>query len=87
MWGRATAGIVPGFLLSAALVGLVSWCLPGPWQSTLVAGLLAFFPVWMGVIALAFAFRTGKRAWLAYTGLAGLGLLALWALRHGQWVQ
>ena len=38
MWARASAGIVPGFFLSAALVGLASWMLPGPWQSTLVAG-------------------------------------------------
>ena len=45
MWARATAGIVPGFFLSAALVGLVSWMLPGAWQSTIVAGLIAFFPV------------------------------------------
>ncbi|MEL1264798.1 hypothetical protein [Pseudoxanthomonas putridarboris] len=87
MWGRATAGIVPGFLLSAALVGLVSWCLPGPWESTLVAGMLAFFPVWMGAIALAFAFRNGKRAWTIYGALAALGFAGLWLLRHLQWVQ
>lgn len=87
MWGRATAGIVPGFFLSAAIVGLVSWLLPGPWQSTLVPGSLAFFPVWMGVIALAFALRTGVRAWLVYSGAAGAGLLALWLLRYLHWVQ
>ncbi len=87
MWGRATAGIVPGFFLAAALVGLIGWALPGPWQSTLVGGLVAFFPVWVGLACLAFAFRDGARAWLAYAGLAAAGLLALWWLRHLQWVQ
>ena len=86
MWGRATAGIVPGFFVSAAWVGLVSWLLPGPWQSTLVGGALAFFPVWMAVIALAFAFRSGTRAWLSYAVAAALGLSLLWGLRHLQWV-
>ncbi len=36
MWGRFAAGVVAGFFLSVALVGLVCWLLPGPWQSTLV---------------------------------------------------
>src|SRR3546814_6402406 len=37
-----------GFFLAAALVGLVGWALPGPWQSTIVPGLVAFFPLWIG---------------------------------------
>lgn len=87
MWARASAGVVAGFFLSAAIIGLVSWSLPGPWQSTLVAGLLAFFPVWTGVIALAFAFRNGVRAWWCYGGLALAGLSLLWLLQRMQWVQ
>ena len=87
MWARASAGIVPGFFLSAALVGLASWMLPGPWQSTLVAGGLAFFPVWTGVFCLAFRFRSGARAWWAYILLSAAGLGGLALLRHLQWVQ
>jgi len=87
MWARATAGIVPGFFLSAAIVGLASWLLPGPWQSTLVLGGLAFFPVWVGVFCLGFLFRSGARAWLAYSLLAAGGLAGLTLLRHLQWVQ
>lgn len=87
MWARATAGIVPGFFLAAAIVGLVGWLLPGPWQSTLVAGGLAFFPVWIGVFCLAFQFRNGARAWLFYSVLAAAGLGGLALLRHLQWVQ
>ncbi len=87
MWGRATAGIVPGFFLATAIVGLVSWMLPGPWQSTLVAGGLAFFPVWIGVFCLGFQFRNGVRAWLGYTVLATLGMGTLAVARHLHWMQ
>ena len=87
MWMRALAGALPGFLLSAAIVGLVSWSLPGPWSATLVGGLVAFFPVWIGVIALAFTFCSGKRAWTTYSALAALGLSLLWLLQRMQWVQ
>ena len=87
MWARATAGIVPGFFLSAAIVGLVSWLLPGPWQSTLVAGGLAFFPVWVGVFCASFQFRSGVRAWCLYSLLSVVGLASLALLRHLQWVQ
>ena len=87
MWARATAGIVPGFFLSAAIVGLVSWLLPGPWQSTLVAGGLVFFPVWVGVFCAGFQFRNGLRAWVVYSLASVLGLAVLALLRHLQWVQ
>lgn len=40
MWGRASAGALPGFILAAALVSLLGRLLPGPWQSTLVPGLV-----------------------------------------------
>lgn len=87
MWGRATAGIVSGFFLSAAIVGLVSWLLPGPWQSTLVVGGLVFFPVWVGVFCASFQFRSGARAWAFYSLAAVAGLVGLALLRHLQWVQ
>ena len=64
MWARAFARVVPGFLLSAGLVGLVTWSLPGPWQGTLVAGIIAFFAMWIGVMATSFQFASGKgRRW------------------------
>jgi hypothetical protein len=82
MWGRALAGVVPGFFLSAGLVGLVCWCLPGPWEATLVGGISAFFPLWMGVIAASFQFADARRAWtwLAPAAVASLGLL--WLLQR-----
>ena len=82
MWGRASAGAIAGFFLSAGLVGLGSWVLPGPWQSTLVAGILVFFALWMLVATGAFFFRSGRAAWgwLGGGAVASLGLL--WTLQH-----
>jgi hypothetical protein len=87
MWSRAAAGAIGGFFLAAGLVGLVCWSLPGPWQATLVAGVSAFFPLWMIAICLAFFFSTARRAWLWLGGgaLASLGLL--WLLQFQGWVQ
>jgi len=87
MWSRASAGLVAGFLLAAAVVGLVGWALPGPWQSTLVPGLVVFFPLWIGFAGAAFAFSSGRRAWLWLGGTALTGLGALWVLQASGWMQ
>lgn len=87
MWARAGAGIVPGFFLAAALVGLVSWLLPGAWESTMVAGLLAFFPLWIGVLCIAFRFSSGARAWAWLSALALSALGLLWLLQLSGWVR
>jgi hypothetical protein len=87
MWSRALAGVLPGFFLSAALTGLVSWSWPGPWQATVVPAITAFFPVWMIVMGSSFLFTTGKRAW-AWLGAAALvGMGALWALQAMAWIR
>ncbi len=82
MWGRALAGIVPGFFVSAGLTGLVCWCLPGAWEATLVGGLSAFFPVWMGVLAGSFQFASARRAWLWLSLAASASLGLLWVLQR-----
>lgn len=87
MWGRFTAGVVAGFFLSAALVGLVCWLLPGSWQSTLVPGMLAFIPVWIGVICASLQFTSAKRAWLWLGALAVTGLVLLRVLQMLEWVR
>jgi hypothetical protein len=86
MWARLSAGIVPGFFLAAALLGLLSWLLPGRWESTIMVGLLAFFPLWIGIVCAALRFSSGRRAWLCLgsAAVAGLGLLRL--LQASGWV-
>ena len=87
MWARALAGIVPGFLLSAGLVGLIAWALPGPWQGTIVAGVIAFFVVWIAVMGASFQFANGKRAWAWMSSLAAVSLGALWLLQWLGWIE
>lgn len=84
MWSRALAGVLPGFFVAAALTGLISWSWPGPWQATVVPALIAFFPVWMGVIGGSFLFQTGKRAWNWFSASALVGMGMLWLLQSLQ---
>lgn len=86
MWSRALAGILAGFLLSAAIVGLVSWSLSGPWPSTLVGGVLAFFPLWMLIGAGSFLFANGMRAWAWLSGAAVFLFAVFLALRALHWI-
>jgi hypothetical protein len=87
MWARASAGVVAGFFLAAASVGLVSWSLPGAWELTIVPGLLAFFPLWIGLICAAMRFHTGRQAWTWLSALALSGLGLLWLLQASGWVR
>ena len=87
MWARALAGLLAGFFDAAAAAGLVAWLPPGPWQSAIVASMIAFIPFWMLAALWAFAFRTGVRAWAGLSASAALGFALLWLLRHFHWVQ
>ena len=87
MWSRAFAGIVPGFLLSAGVVGLVAWSLPGPWQATIVPGIIALFIVWIAVMGASYQFANGKRAWAWLGSLAAVSLGALWLLQWLRWIE
>jgi hypothetical protein len=87
MWARASAGVMAGFFLSAALVGLVCWSWPGPWQRTMMPGLIAFLPLWTGVFCISLLFADGKRAWLWLGGCALGGLALLWMLQSFGWVK
>lgn len=86
MWLRASAGVGPGFFLAAGLLGLGSWLLPGSWQATIVPALIAFFPLWIGLICAALRFSSAARAWTWLTGLAILALGLLWLLQTRGWV-
>lgn len=87
MWARALAGLLAGFFVAAAATGLITWLPPGPWQSVIVPGMVAFIPLWMLAALWAFAFRTALRAWLWLGASAASGFALLWLLRHFHWVQ
>jgi len=86
MWARALAGIFPGFFFAAALTGLVTWALPGPWTHALVPSMVAFVPAWMLVALWAFSFRTPWRAWGWISGGAAVGFSVLWLARTQGWM-
>lgn len=87
MWTRLAAGVVPGFFLAAGVLGLVCWSLPGPWQATIVPGLVAFLPLWIGLVCVSLRYADGVRAWAWLTALAILALALLWLLQASGWVR
>lgn len=87
MGSRVLAGLVPGFFATAAIVGLICWGLPGPWPSTIVAGIIGFVPLWMGVLAASFAFASARRAHAVWSAMALAGFALLWLLRAQGWVE
>jgi hypothetical protein len=82
MLARTFAGIVLGLPLSLALIALCIWLWPGGSESVTMPLLVAFFPVWTGVMAATYLFRNGTQAWawLALANLAAFG--ALFVARH-----
>ncbi len=79
MWGRSLAAAVLGLPLSTLLVGLIALVWPGSLQANTLPWLLLSFPVWIGVMSLAFLCRSGLHAWLWLGGASVLcaGLLQL----------
>lgn len=76
---RWLAGTLLGLPLATALCTLAVLWLPGGWWGGVMALVLAFFPVWVGIICGSLFFRSSRAAWLWLAGanLAGFG--ALWA--------
>lgn len=86
MWARASAGVIPGFFVAAALVGWACWLVPGSWKLTLVPGVVGFFPIWVGIICASFRFADGKHAWAWLCSQAVLGIGLLWFVQRAGWL-
>ncbi len=78
MWTRSLAAILLGLPLSVGLIGLVVLLWPGELTRITMPWLLMAFPAWIGAMSLAFAARTGLRAWLWLGG----GSLLCFGLIH-----
>ncbi len=78
MLGKSLAAALLGIPLAALLVGLPALLSSDQHRTTLPL-LMLFYPVWIGVMACAFAFKTGLRAWLwmGVATMAGYGALHL----------
>ena len=76
MWGKAFAAALLGLPLTVGVIGLLVLVWPGELQRITLPWLLIAFPLWVGVMSLAFLARTGWRA-LMWMGGATLLCFAL----------
>lgn len=79
MWGKSTAAALLGLPLSVGLIGLVALLWPGQNNQLVLPWLLMVFPVWIGIMAGTFLFRSGKQAWLVLS-IATVSCFALMSL-------
>lgn len=79
MWARSLAAALLGLPLTVGAIGLVVLLWPGELTRITMPWLLMSFPLWVGVMSLAFLARSGLRAWLWMGGatLLCFGLIAL----------
>lgn len=82
MLAKTFAGILLGLTLSMAVIALVIWVWPGSSEAVTLPVMMAFFPLWIGIMAATYLFRSGRHAWgwLAIANLVAFG--ALWAAKH-----
>lgn len=81
MIARCLAGTLLGFPLAALLLALLLHLLPGHGEAFLIPALILFFPLWTALMASAYMFRNGLRAWLVMGGANVVVFGALWLLR------
>ena len=81
MIARCLAGTLLGFPLAAFSIALLLHVLPDHGQAFLIPALILFFPLWTGVMAATYMFRSGARAWLVLAAANAVAFGALWALR------
>lgn len=77
-FGKASAGLILGFLLALGLSGLLAWALDVGDTYFSTRGQLTMWsiaPVWTGVLGFCFLFRSGGRAW----GWLALANAVVWA--------
>ncbi|MGF6711064.1 hypothetical protein QFZ41_002028 [Luteibacter sp. W1I16] len=79
MLAKTFAGILLGLPLSMALVAVAIWIWPPSSESVVIPMMVIFFPLWIGIMAATFLFRSGARAWawLAVANLAAFAALFL----------
>lgn len=85
MWAKSLAAALLGLPLTAGLIGLVVLLWPGELVRHTLPWLLLAFPLWIGVMSLCFAARSGLRAWLWMGASTVLCFAALHLLKLLGW--
>lgn len=80
MIGRCLAGVLLGFPLAALLLRLTLHALPDEGAGWIIPALIAFFPLWLTLITLAFACRNAWRAGVIFGCANAVALLMVRAL-------
>ncbi|MAN73709.1 MAG: hypothetical protein CME84_06410 [Henriciella sp.] len=73
-FGKASAGLILGFVIAIALSGVWAWAGPGGLMASSIKTQLNMWmvpPIWALILSLCFFFRSGVRAW-AWLGLAAV---------------
>ena len=83
---KSWAAALLGLPLTVGLVGLIALAWPGRQQVTALPWVLMAFPVWIGVMSLAFVFKTGRRAWLWLGAATLLCFALLYGLKAIGWI-
>ena len=81
MLSKAIAGILLGAPLSAAALGVLIWAWPGAWERVLMPFSYLFFPLWAGVMAATYLFKSGSRAWIWLAAANAFAFGLLWLVR------
>ena len=81
MMARCLAGTLLGFPLAAALIALLLRLLPHGGAAFLIPALTLFFPLWIGLMAGTYMFRSGARAWMVLGIANAAAFIVLWATR------
>jgi hypothetical protein len=77
MIGRCLVGVLLGFPLAALLLRLALRASPDEGAGWIIPALIAFIPLWLALMAAAFAFRSAWRACVVYGGANVLALLLI----------
>ena len=86
MWARYLAAALLGLPLTIGPIGLLALAWPGDPRVTTLPWVMMAFPTWVATMALAFAFRSARRAWLWLGGATAACFFLLHGLRTLGWI-
>lgn len=85
MLGKSLAAAVLGLPLTVGLIGMVALVWPGDLTRITLPWLLLAFPVWIGVMSLAFLASSGARAWAWMGGCTALSFALIHLIKWLGW--